>query len=265
MTDVDIIVPVFNAHDMTWRCVTHLLLYAVKSKYRQSIVVVDDGSTERADSMFRYFDSMDVTVLHHAENGGCHKAWNTGWRYGSAPYVCFINNDIVPAPKALDLLVDSMIELGAPYMGAFDISQGGPFDPVALTAPPVSDLGPLHVKLCTDFNSFFVVRRSVLEALGGFDDSMKLVFADADFVERVPSVSGGRGPGVNLSARCYHGRSVTRKRVGVFRDVEQVMKDQAVFREKWKDRPDVLAKHPPYTRDSALSSTQRVWSTEGER
>ena len=261
---LDIVVPVFNAHDMTWRCVTHLLLYAAASPIKWNIIVVNDASTEPADEMFRFFESRGVTVLHHAENGGCHKSWNTGWRGGSAPYVCFINNDIVPAPNAVDLLVSSMLELDAPYMGALDISEAGQFDPVKLTTPSGSDLGALHVKLMTDFNSFFVTRRPILERVNGFDDSMKLVFADADFVENLTAATG-RGPAVNLSARCYHGRSVSRKRNGVFRDVEQVMKDQAIFREKWKLRPDVLAKHPPYTRDSALSSTQRVWSTEGER
>ena len=53
----------------------------------------------------------------------------------------------------------------------------------------LTELRALHVKLCTDFNSFFVVRRSVLEALGGFDDSMKLVFADADFVDEADDVA----------------------------------------------------------------------------
>lgn len=263
MKAVDIVVPVFNSHDMTWRCVTHLLLYAHPS---WNIVVVDDASTEPAEEMFDYFRSKGVKVLRHEKNGGCHRAWNTGWRYGSAPQVCFINNDIVPSPAALSSLT-AVVDNGFPYAGAVDSGGGGAFDPPALLKEPAVPSPAVSLKDVLqhgrDFNSFFVVRRDVLEALDGFDDRMKLVFADADFVERM--AQRFYPPVVVPWARCFHGRSVSRKRVGVFRDVEQVMKDQIVFREKWKDRPDVLVKHPPYTRDSALASTQRVWNSEGER
>lgn len=257
---LDIVVPVYDSHDMTWRCVSHLLLYRAKN---WNIIVVNDASKDPAPEMFGYFSKLGVRVIHHEENQGCHAAWNTGWRAGRAERVCFINNDIVPAPYALHRMMMAMDLTGLPYMGAMDVSDAAAFSPHALLRIEAGRHQALEPEVGRDFNSFFVVKRDVLDDLGGFDDRMRLVFADMDFVERMKDRHAA--PAVLSSAVCYHGRSVSRKRQGVYRDVEQVLKDQAIFREKWKDRPDVLAKHPPYTRDSALRSTTHVWNTEGER
>ena len=251
---LDIVIPAFNAHDMTWRCVAALCMHPPAVPHQ--ITLVDDGSADPTP-----FHNLPGRLVRHPTNLGPHAAWNSGWRDGDGKYAAFINNDVVVAPHTLERMLAYLSDSGAPYIGARDVGRGRAFDPALLFAEEADS--PASV-VAGYYNSCFMVPRFVLEELDGFDDRMRNTFADADFCARVEAAYG-QPCRVLSSAVCFHGRSVSRKRVGVVKDVEQMMKDQAVFRKKWAGRPDVLAKHPPYTRDSALASTQRVWLTEGEK
>lgn len=269
MSTLDIVLPALNAAVLTDRCVTVLNAFGVSG---QRIILVDDGSTAEADALGEIGARVAFAggrFLRHETNKGPHVAWNTGWRAGDAKVVLFINNDVVVSPWALRRLLADVLLASDIYVSARELQ--GPAPPASwpkeatgwattdnsaaagLCDPGALLVGPAH------FNACFAVRRSLLEALDGFDESMFLTYSDTDFMERA------RDKGINFlvdkNAPVFHGVSVTRrKQIGAARDLALEEKDRAVFEAKWADRPDVLARHPGFTGDEGRKAREIFWA-----
>ncbi len=69
---------------------------------RAEVIVVDDGSTDTTAQVARAYE---VKLLRHAGNQGLAAARNTGVQASRAPIVAFTDDDCVPAPDWLELLL----------------------------------------------------------------------------------------------------------------------------------------------------------------
>ena len=231
---VDVIVPHYGGTDLTWRCLLHLWAFGDPG---QRIVVVDDASPDQMPVIGEWLNRSGRAIYHrHATNRGCTNAWNTGielTRERAAPYTAFVNNDLAVMPQTFGALLEAA-RSGHRVVGVQD-HIGAKLEPELLL--PAAGDGERPLELSTGMgSSCFIVERSLLESMGGFDGRMEQGFGDTDFYMRA-RVEHGVVPKVVKQARTFHGASVAAKRVGLEKSCARFIADQDVFRSKWGDNP----------------------------
>lgn len=134
------------------------------------IVVVDDGSTDATSAVLDDLAASEprLRVRRLDQNGGPARARNLGWQSSLAPLVAFTDDDCEPGRGWLRALVESFAD------AEVGIVQGR-------TIPdPHGVLGPFSRAVHVEAeNSFYetcniAYRRSVLDAMGGFDITFDL-------------------------------------------------------------------------------------------
>jgi len=173
----------------------------------------------------------------HAQNLGCTNGWNTGLvmtEKDKAPWVGFMNNDAAIMPGAIERMLQ-VGESGYAFVCAKDFKIESKlaetsFDP----SVAISSLDDKEIVLREGFlSTFFIVRRDLIDALGGFDGSLRHTYGDMDFMVRADRL--GFKPVIVENALVYHGTSVSAKRLGVDAAVSMYMRDTNSFKDKWKD------------------------------
>jgi glycosyltransferase involved in cell wall biosynthesis len=169
-SDVAVVIPCFNQ--------AHYLAEAIESVLAQTlppaeIVVVDDGST---DNSYEVAGRYEEAVRMRQRNGGVAAARNTGLGATRSDYLVFLDAD--------DRLLAGALEVGATALDrrpqvAFvsgvprDIGDDGAILPGKRQPVVTQDH---YVKLLEDCfiwsGSSIVYRRSAIEAVGGFDETL---------------------------------------------------------------------------------------------
>ena len=104
-----------------------------------------------------------------SENVGVARAWNIGWQLTTAELICFVNEDVRLRPGSLRPLIDTLDSVAeAVVVGP----RGSDWDRTALRhaawVQPAPGEPPLACDVVSGF--LFCVRRSLLVAVGGFDE-----------------------------------------------------------------------------------------------
>lgn len=164
-----------------------LVLDAVDSALSQTlppaeIVVVDDGSRDgTAEAIAERFGSHPEVKVLRGQFGSAAAARNAGWRAATRPWIAFLDADDVWFPEKLATAAAALDTF--PVAGWF--FSDGTFKPIhgaewrswlaAYAEVPEPYVGrPIAELLEVNFvlTSAVVVRRDLLEAVGGFDASM---------------------------------------------------------------------------------------------
>lgn len=190
MANVFVIVPVFNRREITLRCLDQLLSNGDMEWIK--VVVVDDNSPDRtATAINENFPS--VNVLHGDGNlwwsGGIKMGMEYAYRNG-ADFIIWLNDDCLPAPGCLQILVERAadtgeIALSAPYQG--DHYYGGFLK--TTFGVKMLPFAPEKIQPCETFNGNLVcIPRHIVEAIG-FPDTKYLpqCYADSDYGLRATS------------------------------------------------------------------------------
>jgi glycosyltransferase involved in cell wall biosynthesis len=175
---VTVVIPCYNQ--------AHFLTEAIESVLSQTyrrfeIVVVDDGSTDETSEVASRYPQQhqhhQQVRLIRQENQGPSVARNTGIRHAKGEYLVFLDADDRLLPRALEAGVE---QLEAHPECAF---SSGRCDHVAVDGTPLPHTPRLHVegdpylallRRCYIWPPAVVVyRRSVFEAVGGFDTSLR--------------------------------------------------------------------------------------------
>lgn len=144
-----VVVPTVDRVDLLRRCLRGLP--------GADVLVVHDGDT----AIQRLIDEVGVRGLRIAERGVSAKR-NAGWRAATTEHVAFTDDDCEPAPGWLDtLLADGSDLVAGPVRPHPDDSATG------LWARTVTAEQPGFYPGCN-----LLVRRSVLDAVGGFDERL---------------------------------------------------------------------------------------------
>jgi N-acetylglucosaminyl-diphospho-decaprenol L-rhamnosyltransferase len=99
---VDVVIPTYDARDVVIECLEHLDDEAIAAR-----IVVDDVSSDGTAAAIRdRFE--DVRVLELEEHRGLAHALNAGASLGDAPYVLFMNNDLIAEPGAVGRVVEAL-------------------------------------------------------------------------------------------------------------------------------------------------------------
>jgi GT2 family glycosyltransferase len=186
---VDVVAPAYNEDPAA-------VLATVQAVLRQdepvaSMIVVDDRSREPVE-LPTGIDPR-VRVLRMPQNGGISAARNAGLREGTAPFISFLNIEVLPRTdwtKVCSAYLDANPEVGVITV------RTTPDDPAnrrAMWRSLVQEIqypkatgpigwGPGHVL-------FF--RRTAVEAVGGFDESKRKAGEDVDICKRLSEAGWG--------------------------------------------------------------------------
>lgn len=91
MSEISVIVPVYNVEKYLKRCVDSILNQSYKDF---ELILVDDGSKDSSGKICDEYGQTDSRVkVIHKENGGVSAARNTGLKFATGEYVMFVDSD----------------------------------------------------------------------------------------------------------------------------------------------------------------------------
>ena len=170
MTCVSIIIPTFNRASKVSRAISSVLSQTI-SDYE--IIVVDDGSTDRTSLALTSFGS-HIRVITHFEQLGVSAARNTGVKSTRSPFIAFLDSDDYWLPEKLAVQLSFFLE--HPEAVACQtqekwIRNGLPVNPKKKHLKPSGDIFSQSLKLCLVSPSAVMLKRSLLEEVGLFDET----------------------------------------------------------------------------------------------
>jgi glycosyltransferase involved in cell wall biosynthesis len=171
MSAVSVIVPTYNRRDLVLRAAASVL----EQTYRDfEVIVVDDGSSDGTAGALESLGE-GVRVVRHARNRGVSAARNTGILESSSPLVAFLDSDDRWLPKKLEVQVRFFsLNPGAVACQTREIwiRKGRRVNPARRHVKPSGDVFEASLKRCLVSPSAVMLRRSVLEEAGLFDEDL---------------------------------------------------------------------------------------------
>jgi GT2 family glycosyltransferase len=209
--DVSFVIPSYNGRQVLERALRDVLAAAPESE----VIVVDGGSKDGSPEMVEA--SFPKARLLRQPNFGWGHATNRGIEVSTRPIVAMMNSDVFVERPALEAIVarfDAAPEVGviAPMLYLPDGRRQrlwGVLEPAIY--PPRARLARGPVRVLQVSGAFLVVRRSVLEEVGGIDENFFFYNEEWDFCRRVRLA--GRGIELLRDQRVTHvaGGSTVRK------------------------------------------------------
>ncbi len=171
---VDVIIPTFNSAASICEAVDSALAQTFQAI---AVLVVDDGSTDDTRELVasRFGRQSNVSLLHQA-NAGPAAARNLGIRQSRSDLVAFLDSDDLWAPDKLEKQVGQLDGHPEAGLSFCDVTIEGDGDPRVTRFMRKRYRGDTSVRgiIEADFpgcTPSVVVRRTVLDELGGFDES----------------------------------------------------------------------------------------------
>jgi len=199
------------------------------------VIVINDGSTDATPEIVSHYDFRLIST----ENRGLSSARNTGWQEAKGEIVAYIDDDAYPDPHWLTYLA-------AAFMRTPHVGIGGPNLPPPGDGP-IADCvanapgGPVHV-LLSDTEAEHIpgcnmaFRKTVLQAVGGFDPQFRTAGDDVDICWRLQQQ--GWTIGFSPAAMVWHHR---RNSVRTYWKQQQGYgRAEALLEQKWPGKYNVL-------------------------
>src|SRR6266850_6384990 len=168
---------------------------AIASVFRQThpavqLVVVDDASTDNSVQVIRESmqDHPEITFLPLLQNVGNCRAFNKGFALSTGAFIIDLAADDVLKPSRMTVGVDAFASLGPDYGVHFSDAElidesgnriGYHSDRFPHASIPQGDIYKHLISRYFINSPSMMIRRSVLERLGGYDES--LAYEDFDF------------------------------------------------------------------------------------
>ncbi|MFH1593074.1 MAG: glycosyltransferase family 2 protein [Candidatus Omnitrophota bacterium] len=228
----DIIIPIWNGLDETRDCIDSI---KKNTRYPYRLILVDNGSGKETKE---YLDSLKdesgaiVSLLRNDTNFGFIKAVNQGLVVSSAPYICILNNDTLPAQGWLTELV-SFIEDHEEVGLVNPLCNGHEARSTTINAYAgylaASNRGKfMEMNQCQGF--CMLVKGEVVEKIGYLDERFGIGgFDDTDYSMRA-YLAGYRSVCVH-SSYVYHREHKAFDRLGDRRSLQAAQEDE--YFKKW--------------------------------
>lgn len=187
---IDIVIPAYNVRTVIQESIHSTLSQKLPTGWLRNIIIVDDGSSDGTAQNSQALFKDRVKVVSHPQNRGRSASRNTGWRSGSGMYVIFVDADcewLSTESLAGHLqILESGSEVSTGAIVSRDESFWGRYQNV-LQASREKHFSSGNLAAFTSAN--FAIRRSILEASGGFDEGYRHYgFEDRDFLLRLVSL-----------------------------------------------------------------------------
>ncbi len=190
LQSVDIVIPAYNARHIIRKSVGSTLLQELPTSWKKNIIVVDDGSSDDTVQHCKTLFKEQVHVISHEQNRGRSSACNTGWRSGSGTVVIFLDADCEWLSTESLAAHLQILESGSDVSTGAIVSRNESFWGKYQNVLQVSREKAFSSGNLAAFTSAnFAIKRSVLEASGGFDEGYRHYgFEDRDFLLRLVSL-----------------------------------------------------------------------------
>ncbi|MEN1989105.1 glycosyltransferase family 2 protein [Paenibacillus hubeiensis] len=246
--DVSIIIVNYNTRQLTLDCLASV--YASHTSYQYEIVVIDnashDGSVEAIRTAYP-----QVRMIANRDNTGFAVANNQGMKVARGRYILLLNSDTVVQPDTLEVMIgfmDRHPEMGA--SGCKVILPDGSLDKACKRGFPtpsasfyyafgLSRLFPDRPKfnqyqlghLSPDdeypidclVGAFMLVRREVVEQVGGLDETFFMYGEDVDWCYRIKEAGWGIYYYPRTYIVHYKGASARRKPMKIVYEFHRAM------------------------------------------
>ena len=145
-----------------------------RTRTAHELLVVDDGATDATPEVAERFGAR---LIRHGERRSLNAARNSGIRAAAADLIAFVDDDVLVPPGWVDALVEGAARhpdaeaFGGPIRARFEgrVPRGcGREDPPITTL----DLGPSDGEAEMVWGANFAVRRSAVERIGDFDETL---------------------------------------------------------------------------------------------
>ncbi len=196
MPSVDVVIPVYNAPDLTRRCIDSVVAHLGQSiRY---IYVQDDASGAETREMLDQLPYERVRVHHSVKNQGFGLSVNEAVGRSDATYVLVLNSDTESSEDFLPMLCASM---EADPKLAVIIPSGNYYAEYDFDRYPRQPGGYILTHRLRGYA--FLIRRDVFQKIGGFDPVFgRGYYEDIDLGRRLDLLSWRMG--VHPSATIYH-------------------------------------------------------------
>lgn len=237
LTSLDIILVNRNSGGELLACLTSIA-HADKTAFRlRRVSVVDDASTDGSATNCREL-SLPLEIIRNLEHTGYGASCNRGAEKSSADYILFLNTDCVVFSDSLDqpiLYMESPEQAGTGIVGIHLLDAGGATSRSCARFPTFGrmlstslgldrifpSLFPGHQMKQWDhletrevdqvIGAFMLVRRSLFERLGGYDERFFVYMEDLDLSLRMSRL--GYRSMYLASAKARHKGGQTARRV----------------------------------------------------
>jgi glycosyltransferase involved in cell wall biosynthesis len=202
---VSIVAPFLNTENYIAQAIESVL----SQTYEQwELLLVDDGSSDASTEIARRFAEQHPGKVHYLEhdehrNLGASASRNFGWRHSRSPYIAYLDADDVWLPEKLERQValldahpDAGMVIGATkywysWTGRSEdadrdkvIMVGAPQDTLFQPRKLLKLLYPLGRGAAPSINTV-LVRKDVMERIGGWEDTFRAVYTDQAFLVKV--------------------------------------------------------------------------------
>jgi glycosyltransferase involved in cell wall biosynthesis len=171
MAAVSVIIPTFNRADRVIRAISSVL---EQTFIDFEIIVVDDGSSDKTEKAVARFKDR-IKYIAHPANLGVSAARNTGIKNSSAPFIAFLDSDDHWLPEKLEvqmLFFETNTNALACQTEEIWIRKGRRVNPRKKHLKPSGDIFEPSLKLCLVSPSAVMLRRSLLDDVGLFDENL---------------------------------------------------------------------------------------------
>lgn len=214
MPDVDVVIVNYKSASHTVKCVAALHAAARQDGVSVEVHVVNNGDA-RAEFETEVHHAGEAKVTTNSENLGFAAASNVGARAGTAPFILFLNPDALVHSGALQALTSFLSDTRNGQVGIVGpevCNSNGATVPSCSRLPSRFDLitrsmglhALLHKKASYPYaplddhahsravgqvmGAALMIRRSLYEQLGGFDERFFLYYEDVDISARAKAV-----------------------------------------------------------------------------
>ena len=171
MPSVSIIIPTFNRAEKVARAISSVMEQTFADF---EIIVVDDGSKDNTEQTVVQFDERLVYIAHPS-NLGVSAARNTGIKKSRTPLIAFLDSDDRWLPEKLAVQVEffnNHPQAVACQTEETWIRKGKRVNPKKKHLKPSGDIFEPSLKLCLVSPSAVMLKRSLLEEVGLFDEDL---------------------------------------------------------------------------------------------
>lgn len=181
------------------------------------IIVVDDGSTDGGDKIVESLSSPQVRLVRHPDNANCgqSKSLNLALNLASGEFIAILDSDDIFLPGKLINQVrylNDNPDVGLVYGMGFGIDSNGNQIYEILSPDHQEPSDPNRILLDCYFHLPVgsLVRRSVYEQVGGFDESLR-AGQDHDMLVRMAEVTKFAFQPIRVYCYRRHSESISTK------------------------------------------------------